>query len=80
MPRPSPLHVEQILAWADDHFARTGDWPHTDSGPILDFASENWRRIDNALRDGLRELMGGLSLPKPLARERCASNPSELPP
>jgi hypothetical protein len=28
-----PLTVEQILAWADAHKARTGTWPTRRSGP-----------------------------------------------
>jgi len=29
-----PLTEEQILAWADEHHQRTGEWPNRDSGEI----------------------------------------------
>src|SRR6266568_4544631 len=30
------FRVEQILAWADAHYERTGSWPNHLSGPIAD--------------------------------------------
>jgi hypothetical protein len=59
-----------ILAWADAHFARTGTWPQTASGPVPESPGETWRRIDNALRLSLRGLEGGSSLARLLERER----------
>ena len=34
------LSVEQILAWADAHHARTGRWPNHKSGPIAEAPDE----------------------------------------
>jgi hypothetical protein len=68
--RKATLTVEQILRWADSHHLRTGQWPKIDSGPVAERPAELWRKIDNALRLGLRGLPGGLSLPRLLERER----------
>jgi hypothetical protein len=79
--RRPDLSVTQILAWADAHHACTGAWPRHDSGPILEGPlGENWRKVDNALRYGLRGLPGGSSLPKLLAAERGVRNRKGLPP
>jgi hypothetical protein len=64
------LTVTEILAWADAHRRRTGAWPGTASGPVPQSPGETWRRIDNALRLGLRGLAGGDSLSRLLRRER----------
>ena len=56
------LTVEQILAWADAHHARTEEWPTSTSGVVDDAPGETWRAIDSALRDGYRGLPGGSSL------------------
>jgi hypothetical protein len=68
--RRVPLTVEQILAWADAHRARTGGWPRIGSGPIADAPGENWNAVDTALRVGCRGLPGGDSLPRLLAEHR----------
>jgi hypothetical protein len=62
--------VEQILAWADAHHARTGRWPTSASGPVADAPGERWRNIDGALRYGRRGLPGGGSLARLLDRHR----------
>jgi hypothetical protein len=67
------LEVEQILAWADAHYARTGRWPSQYAGPMADAPGENWEAIDHALRDGHRGLPGGDSLSRLLARHRGKS-------
>ena len=59
---PPPLTVEQILAWADAHHARTGRWPHAMSGPIPEAPGESWRAVNLALWQGHRRLPGGTSL------------------
>src|SRR5262249_21866222 len=51
-----PLTRTQILAWADAHHQRTGDWPHVASGPIVDAPGETWSAVNTALRDGWRGL------------------------
>jgi hypothetical protein len=78
--RPPPLTIEQILAWADAHHARTGKWPHLDSGRVRDNLNEKWHNISTALRLGLRGLEGGSSLAKLLAKERGVRNVRDLPP
>jgi hypothetical protein len=63
MPRSRPpLTVEQILAWADAHHARTGRWPQLKSGPIPEAAGETWTGVNMALYKGHRGFPGGCSL------------------
>jgi hypothetical protein len=50
------LSLAQILAWADDHHRRTGDWPTQTSGTVLAAPRENWMRLHSALCQGLRGL------------------------
>jgi hypothetical protein len=71
--------VAQVLAWADAFHLSTGHWPMSASGPIPFSGGENWRRVDSALRLGLRGLPGGSSLAQLLAAERGYRNPSALP-
>jgi hypothetical protein len=59
--RPT-LTAEQILAWADAHYGRTGKWPNLYTGPVADAPGENWSAIDYALRRGHRGLPGDSSL------------------
>jgi hypothetical protein len=59
---PPPLSKKKILAWADAHFGRTGQWPTGGSGSVHDAPAENWQLIDQALRVGRRGLAGGTSL------------------
>ncbi len=68
--RPRPLAVTRILAWADEHRARTGFWPKFTSGPIHDQPRDSWAKIDAALRVGLRGLPGGSSLAQLLIQRR----------
>jgi superfamily II DNA or RNA helicase len=77
---PRPLTEEQILAWADAHYAKAGTWPGVDSGAIEDAIGETWRDVDRALRKGLRSLPGGLSLSQLLAEKRGARNRADLDP
>jgi hypothetical protein len=44
--RLPPLTVAQILAWADAHRARTGEWPRVLSGPIPEAPGESWRAVN----------------------------------
>jgi hypothetical protein len=74
-----PLTAEQILDWADEHHARTGQWPGQRSGPVGAAAGENWGAIDMALNCGLRGLPGGDSLARLLARQRGAIHPKSRP-
>jgi hypothetical protein len=74
-----PLTIDRILAWADRHHERTGDWPRPGSGKVRGAAGETWRSIDGALRDGHRGLPGGSSLPRLLAEHRGRRNKACLP-
>jgi hypothetical protein len=56
------LTVEQILAWADDHYRSEGKWPNKASGPISGVPATTWLAVDSALRNGCRGLPGGTSL------------------
>jgi hypothetical protein len=77
---PRPLTEEQILAWADAHHHRTGEWPGQDSGSIHDAPEEKWVNINSSLRNGLRGLPGGSSLAQLLADERGVRNAKRPPP
>ena len=66
--RRLPLTVEQVLAWADAHYARTGRWPTAASGPVEGAPGEAWGRINAALYDGYRGHPGGDSLARLLNR------------
>src|SRR5262249_9576598 len=40
-----PLTIEQILRWADEHHARTGEWPTAKSGVIPNSGGETWASV-----------------------------------
>ena len=75
----SRLSVAQVLAWADAHHNRTGQWPTTESGPIQEAVGESWKNVGAALVQGLRGLPGGFSLAQLLAQERGVRNPAATP-
>jgi hypothetical protein len=71
-----PLSIAQILAWAEAHYHRTGQWPMAASGVVEDAPVEipkplTWRKIDNALREGFRGLPGEDSLSHLLRRHQA---------
>ncbi len=74
------LTKEQVLAWADAHHLRTGQWPTTHSGPIAESQGDTWRGVDHALRSGYRGLGRGSSLMRLLAKHRNVRNAKCLPP
>jgi hypothetical protein len=74
------LTKRQILAWADAHHARTGEWPNVNSGPVVESPEERWNLIANALYMGLRGLPGGSSLHQLLVKRRAIRDPLHLPP
>ena len=76
---PPTLTVAEILAWADAHHARTGQWPRIRTGSILEAPGETWKKIHTALSEGCRGLPGGSSLARLLASTRGALNPKDLP-
>lgn len=73
------LTEEQILAWADAHRLRTGQWPRTRSGPIPEAPGETWKKVHTALLEGCRGLPEGSSLARLLAKRRGAPNDKALP-
>ena len=73
------LSVPQILAWADSHFERTGQWPKATTGWIRESAFDKWCTIDTALQRGLRGLSGSTSLARLLAEYRGVRNLARLP-
>jgi hypothetical protein len=54
-PLRPPLSIEQILQWADEHFAEHGKWPNVASGHIPGTIDDTWARIDDGL---LWEIVG----------------------
>ena len=68
--KQSPLTIGQILAWADAHFSRTGEWPISRSGPIYDQPGRTWEGVNSALAKGGCGLPGGDSLARILDRRR----------
>jgi hypothetical protein len=64
------LKIKKILAWADAHFARTGQWPTHLSGPVIAAPGETWGGIHTALQCGNRGLPGGMGLYKLLRIHR----------
>ena len=69
-----PLSKQMILAWADLHHRRTGQWPKLNSGAVIGTKGEFWNNIDRSLRVGRRGLPGGSSLPRLLSQERGTRN------
>ncbi len=76
-PRKPPLRSADILAWADEHHARTGRWPTAYSGEVRAASWETWKLIDYALRHGWRGCPQGGSLPLLLHKHR--GRPLPLP-
>jgi hypothetical protein len=78
--RPREFALTRILGWADTYHQRNGAWPYSISGPISESLGDSWRKVDSALRYGLRGLPGGSSLARLLAEQRQVRNPAQLPP
>jgi hypothetical protein len=68
------LSIEQVLAWADAHHRRTGEWPRRNSGDVVDAPNETWGALNKALRHGHRGLPGGMSLAELLVKHRGVPN------
>src|SRR5947208_701359 len=77
--RRPPLTIRQVLAWAEAHFERTGNWPAWRPDPVFEAAGENWRALDLALKRGSRGLPGGTSLAQLLANHFGKRNIAKLP-
>lgn len=69
---PPRLTIKQILAWADAHYQRTGDWPSRQSGTVHGAPNEQWSRINFALVNGRRGLRGPSTLVKVFSTHRAA--------
>lgn len=74
------LRVNDILAWADAHRRRTGEWPSQCSGPVAEAPGATWTGIKLALSRGTRGLRGGTSLADLLARRRGRRHAKSPPP
>jgi hypothetical protein len=75
----APLSEELILKWADEHFARTGQWPNQHSGPVFSTPELSWKSICIAFYLGSRGLPKNSSLARLLAKERSDHNPDDRP-
>lgn len=73
------LSVQKILAWADKYHARKKRWPIQNCGNLPGVRNMNWRKIDVALRLGLRGLSGGSSLSRLLDQHRGVRNRKGAP-
>ena len=84
------LCIDNILAWADAHYALHGQWPRYDSGliPNVDpslfteasFSSElTWKKVNQALQLGQRGLPPGSTLAKLLFERRGVPNRGSKP-
>jgi hypothetical protein len=74
------LTEDQITAWADKHYERTGHWPGQTSGPIVDAPGETWAGINHALERGRRGFIVGSSLAKLLEATFGVLNVGNRPP
>jgi hypothetical protein len=72
-----PLTEEEILTWADAHFAVHGEWPTRNSGPIPG-TTYTWSAIAAAMFKGSRGLRR-YTLARLLAERRGVRNLHELP-
>ena len=74
------LTEEQILAWSDEQFHRTGAWPKVKAEAVHGVPGETWSAINSSLERGARGLPGGSSLARLLAQHRGVRKPRQLPP
>jgi hypothetical protein len=73
------LKIRLVLSWIDGHFQRTGHWPKAEDGPIPEAPGETWMAVAEALRVGVRGLVGGSSLAQLLGERRGVRNQKRLP-
>ena len=76
---PRLLTEEQILAWADAHYQRTGKWPTMEYGFVQDCPGEKWANVNAALLNGHRGLPGGSTLAMLLVEKRGARSNVSIP-
>jgi hypothetical protein len=75
-----PLRISQILKWADEYHARTGEWPRKHSGEVRGELFLTWYAIEKALNGGGRGLPAGLSIVKLLWKHRQVRSKTRPPP
>ena len=73
------LSIKKILAWADDHHGRFGQWPVTTSGQVHAAPGETWAGVASALGTPSRGLRVSATLAQFLARFRGVRNTGDLP-
>jgi hypothetical protein len=73
------LSVAQVLAWADAHRARTGDWPTGNSGLIEGTDGETWKSLAESIRAGRRGFQAGMTLASLLEVHRGRPYPGHRP-
>jgi hypothetical protein len=78
--RQAPLTEQQILDWIDSHRKRTGRWPVSSSGRVLDAPGESWLSISLALMRGSRGLEACSSLSELVRKKSATPDPIDLPP
>lgn len=78
-PKTPLVTVEQVLAWADAWHDRTGRWPRLSSGVLPEAPTENWSKIDQALRTSRCDLPEPTSIARLLALARGVPNPAATP-
>jgi hypothetical protein len=71
--RRKEITAEQVLHWADEHFARQGKWPNAKAGAALETGT-SWGTIDYLLRRGMPGVRAGTTLAQFLEKERGRSN------
>ena len=67
--RRKPVTADQILRWADEHFARHGTWPTAKSGAVLETGT-TWGTVNYLLRRGMRGVPAGTPLAGFLLKRR----------
>jgi hypothetical protein len=71
---PADLSVDQVTAWANAYFERSGAWPDRDSGPNDEAPGETWFTVAAALALGRRGLPGGQPLRDFLDEQRSGKS------
>jgi hypothetical protein len=67
-----PFTEELLLLWADAYYARHGDWPNENSGPVEESPGDTWQAVQSALCNGKRGQPGGSSIHRLLVNMRRA--------
>ena len=76
---PEDLTIENVLAWADAWYARTGRRPIAKSGEIPGTGGITWRAVDSGRREGRTNRPSGLSLERLQVLMRGVYRPEEHP-